>query len=86
MDASTRRNAVLQALTAAESPISASQLAAQFSVSRQIIVGDVALLRAAGEAISATPRGYVLDRARQGITCTVACRHPIEGTEQPAEA
>ena len=82
MDASTRRSAVLKALTAADGPISASQLAAQFNVSRQIIVGDVALLRAAGEAISATPRGYVLDRVRQGITRTVACRHPIEGTEQ----
>lgn len=82
MEASTRRSAILRALTAADSPISASALAAQFSVSRQIIVGDVALLRAAGEAISATPRGYVLERAEQGITRTVACRHPIEGTEQ----
>ena len=82
MDASTRRHAILQALTEADTPVSASHLAAQFNVSRQIIVGDVALLRAAGEAISATPRGYVLDRAEQGVVCTVACRHPIEGTEQ----
>ncbi|MBQ9045753.1 MAG: transcription repressor NadR [Oscillospiraceae bacterium] len=82
MDASTRRSAILRALTAADGPVSASALAARFSVSRQIIVGDVALLRAAGEEISATPRGYVLDRAAEGITRTVACRHTIDGTEQ----
>ena len=82
MDASTRRNAVLRALTEADGPVSASTLAAQFSVSRQIIVGDVALLRAAGEAISATPRGYVLERAAEGIRRTVACRPRSEGTER----
>ena len=82
MDASTRRNAVLRALTEADGPVSASTLAAQFSVSRQIIVGDVALLRASGEAISATPRGYVLDRAAEGVRRTVACRHRMEGTER----
>ena len=82
MDATTRRNAVLQTLTAADSPVSASQLAAQFHVSRQIIVGDVALLRAGGENISATPRGYVLAQAEQGIRRTVACRHRMEGTER----
>lgn len=82
MDASARRSAVLKALTEADGPVSASQLAAQFSVSRQIIVGDVALLRASGEAISATPRGYVRDRAEQGILRTVACRHAIDGTER----
>ena len=38
---------------------------ARFSVSRQIIVGDIALLRAAGAAISATPRGYVIRPARR---------------------
>ena len=82
MDAVTRREAILRALNAADGPVSASALAAQFHVSRQIIVGDIALLRAAGEAISATPRGYVPARTEQGITRTVACRHPIEGTEQ----
>ena len=82
MEASTRRSAILRALTAADSPISASALAAQFSVSRQIIVGDVALLRAAGEAISATPRGYVLVRSVQGIERTVACRHDLAGTRE----
>ena len=82
MDASTRREAILRALTAAEGPISASALAARFSVSRQIIVGDIALLRAGGEEISATPRGYVIARETQGITKTVAVKHDLSGTRQ----
>ena len=44
-------------LRTAEYPVSAASLASGLSVSRQIIVGDIALLRAAGEKITATPRG-----------------------------
>ncbi|MFQ8831741.1 MAG: HTH domain-containing protein [Ruthenibacterium lactatiformans] len=40
--------------------MSAAALAARLGVSRQVVVGDVALLRAAGSPIVATPRGYVL--------------------------
>lgn len=60
--------------------MSASSLAAELNVSRQIIVGDIALLRAGGAEISATPRGYVLPRATDGITRTIACRHTLEQT------
>jgi transcriptional regulator of NAD metabolism len=35
-------------------------LAGLLGVSRQIVVGDVALLRAAGYDVEATPRGYLL--------------------------
>ncbi len=80
MDAETRRAAILRRLETEESPVSASTLAGEFSVSRQIIVGDVALLRAGGADISATPRGYVLSRSVQGILRTVACRHGLDGT------
>ena len=60
-------------------PVSAAALARRFSVSRQIIVGDVALLRAAGAEISATPRGYLIQKAPAGLTRQVACRH--DGSE-----
>lgn len=82
MEAARRRNAILDRLRASKVPVSASLLAGEFSVSRQIIVGDIALLRAAGEAISATPRGYLLAREAQGLLRTVACRHGIDGTRQ----
>ncbi|MDD6189910.1 MAG: transcription repressor NadR [Clostridiales bacterium] len=80
LTAEKRRAALIDCLTAADSPVSASALAAQFSVSRQVIVGDIALLRASGANISATPRGYVIDRAQQGCRRTVACVHSCEDT------
>ena len=48
MDAVQRRAALSDYLSQAAGPVSASVLAARFSVSRQIIVGDIALLRAGG--------------------------------------
>ena len=73
MEAAARRQAILDRLRTADRPVSASSLAAELNVSRQIIVGDIALLRAGGAEISATPRGYVLPR-------TIACRHTLEQT------
>lgn len=75
MNANERRTRILERLKAADRPLSATTLAGELSVSRQIIVGDVALLRAAGEDITATPRGYVLERPRAGLIRTVACVH-----------
>lgn len=83
MNAAERRGRILDYLRAAEGPLSATALAQKLSVSRQIIVGDVALLRAAGEAVTATPRGYVLDRPRAGLRRTVACFH--SGTDMERE-
>ena len=75
MRAEQRRQAILALLQAADQPISATALSDQFSVSRQIIVGDVALLRASGAAISATPRGYMADRRTAGVIRKVAVQH-----------
>lgn len=75
MNAAQRRGRILDELKVAEGPLPAAALAQKLSVSRQIIVGDVALLRAAGEGITATPRGYVLDAPRPGMVATVACAH-----------
>ena len=49
MKAEERRQIIAQTLTA-DKAISATALAGKFSVSRQIIVGDIALLRAGLEA------------------------------------
>ena len=65
MTAKARREALLEALKRAEHPLSATALAERSGVSRQIIVGDIALLRAAGAEILATPRGYTLRGAAE---------------------
>lgn len=61
MNAAERRTKITHLLAQAQGPLSATALAAQCGVSRQIIVGDVALLRAGGLSVLATPRGYVLE-------------------------
>lgn len=86
MDAAARRAAILSILERAEHPVSAAALAREFSVSRQIIVGDVALLRAGGLSIAATPRGYMLPEERSGLIRTLACRHRADQMEDELNA
>lgn len=83
MTAQQRREMLREILSGAEGPVSAGTLAAQLGVSRQIVVGDVALLRAGGCRIDATPRGYLLDGAQRGVRQIVACCH--RGQEQLLE-
>ena len=86
MQAEQRRQAILELLCQSDQPVSAGALAARFSVSRQIIVGDVALLRAAGAEITATPRGYVMQASPAGLLRQVACRHDAAGMEAELNA
>lgn len=81
MRAEERRQAILEHLRQSSRPVSAGLLAERFSVSRQVVVGDVALLRASGADISATPRGYVILKADRGLIRRVACRHDGRGME-----
>ena len=86
MDAAARRAAILSVLERTEHQVSAAALAREFSVSRQIIVGDVALLRAGGLSIAATPRGYMLPEEHSGLVRTLACRHRADQMEDELNA
>ena len=81
MHSDERRKAIADVLRAADAPVSASALAEKFSVSRQIIVGDIALLRSSGEEILATPRGYVTPKEARGIVRRVAVKHTPQEME-----
>lgn len=81
MHSDERRKAIADVLRAADAPVSASALAEKFSVSRQIIVGDIALLRSSGEEILATPRGYVTPKEARGILRRVAVKHTPQEME-----
>jgi len=82
MDASLRRKKVLDLITKHGSPLSASSLAKTFSVSRQVIVGDVAILRAEGHDIIATARGYLFANVQENsqFIGRIACQHTLEET------
>ncbi len=77
MNSDERRENIESILKDKTEPITANVFAKKFSVSRQVIVGDIALMRAAGLKISATPRGYVLNAESEidDNVFTVACRH-----------
>ena len=68
MDAQERRQAIARRLERARSPVSATALAREFSVSRQIIVGDVAILRA-GARESPPPQEAIWYRTRLPAWC-----------------
>jgi hypothetical protein len=86
MRSEQRRAAILDALERAAEPVSAGALAERLGVSRQVIVGDVALLRARGAGILATPRGYELRGAVEGVVRQIACRHADADMERELNA
>lgn len=65
MDTEGRRNKIIELLREAEKPLSGTELADSFGVSRQIVVGDISVLRAAGNDIIATNNGYLLNESRE---------------------
>ena len=62
MKADIRRERLLLRLKKENNPISASTLANELGVSRQVIVQDIALLRAGGNDILSLARGYLLPK------------------------
>ena len=60
MEGEKRREQLLLLLRQAKMPISGTDLAKQLGVSRQVIVQDIALLRASNKNILSTNKGYVL--------------------------
>ena len=59
MEGETRRKAIIERLKESDKPLSGTELADKLGVSRQCIVGDIALLRAYSEEIIATNKGYI---------------------------
>ena len=84
--ASQRRRQILAWIATRDAPIRGAELAKHFRVSRQCLVQDMAILRAGGEEILATPQGYRAPKertgARQAHRAVLASRHPPERTEE----
>ena len=85
MDAITRRQQIIDIITHASAPVSATALSTKLGASRQAIVGDVALLRARGHDITATSKGYIItpkphDAALQYLG-KITSRHTADDTK-----
>lgn len=71
-----RRREIQNELTEREKPVKGTELANIFGVSRQVIVQDIAILRAEGFPVIATPNGYmVLKRSEYNLLKKVAVKH-----------
>jgi len=80
-----RRELILEWLKSSGTPITGGELSTRTNVSRQVIVGDITLLKAKGEPIMATSQGYLYlsNQANDApIYRTIACSHPPEQTEE----
>lgn len=62
-----RRKQIVKILEESKEPISGTVLAKKLSVSRQIIVQDIALLRAENKNILSTNKGYLISNASDEI-------------------
>lgn len=78
MKGTERREEILRLLTNSEQPLSGAALASHFSVSRQVIVQDMALIRAEHKNIISTNRGYLLNKPASEITRIVKTLHSDE--------
>ncbi len=87
MNSRLRRGNILILLKEADRPYTGTELSERFRVTRQVVVSDVAILRAAGEQIIATPQGYLYNgpQKKAGATLTVVSRHSADSEEIRAE-
>ena len=65
MTGEERRAYIQKCITEADAPVSGLTLAGKLGVSRQVIVQDIALLRANGFHVTATNRGYITDSSEE---------------------
>ncbi|QCX33573.1 transcription repressor NadR [Caloramator sp. E03] len=77
-----RRNYILSLLKDAKEPVKGGELSNRLKVSRQVIVQDIALLRAEGADIISTPQGYLLlQNAKNTVRRIIAVKHEEKDIE-----
>lgn len=81
MKGQERRMMIYQTLKSGGDPISGSAFARQFGVSRQVIVQDIAILRAEGSEIVSTNQGYLLSEHFKSTRVFKVC-HSDEDIEK----
>ena len=80
MTGSDRRAEIVRQIKESKAPVSGQRMALAYGVSRQVIVQDIALLRASGYDIISTNRGYLLNAPR-----TVSRIFKVQHTDEQLE-
>lgn len=87
MNSKERREAIVKRLMESNAPIKGIELAKEFGITRQIIVKDIAILRAECNDIIATPEGYILSkRNKDQVRRILALCHKREEIGEELEA
>lgn len=84
MKAHDRRAEILSLIGNSGSPVAANFLSEKYSVSRQVIVQDIAILRAQGYGVISTNRGYVLGSGLRAER-VFKCRHTLDELVKESE-
>lgn len=85
MNGTERRNNIIDILKSSNNGVSGSALAKHFGVSRQVIVQDIALIRAGGYDIISTNKGYVMEN-KDSVDRIFKMKHTEEQIEEELAA
>lgn len=81
-----RRYKIKNLLVTADEPIKGQELAERFEVTRQIIVKDIAIIRAEGVNVISTPKGYMaLKENLNSIKKVIAVNHSKDEVKNELE-
>ena len=85
MNSKERREKLIINLKTSNYPIKGIKLAKLYGVTRQVIVKDIAILRAKGENIIATPDGYSLIEKNNRYRDVIVTKHSNEDLKREME-
>lgn len=75
MNSIERRDHIIKLLLESNEPIKGNDIAKKYLVTRQVIVKDIAILRAKGQSIIATPDGYIINKNEHKVKAIIAVTH-----------
>ena len=81
MNGKERREQIVNIIRSSDNPIAGTELAKQLGVSRQVIVQDMALIRANGIDILSTNKGYII-RENKEVSRVFKVNHTNEQVEE----
>ncbi|WP_346888893.1 transcription repressor NadR [Clostridium sp. UBA1056] len=86
MTSSRRREKIKNLLIQSQEPIKGQELAEMFQVTRQVIVKDIAIIRAEGIKVISTPKGYMdLRENINSVKKVIAVNHGREDVKNELE-
>ncbi|MGL4849497.1 MAG: transcription repressor NadR [Clostridium sp.] len=85
MKSKERRIDIVKRIYESEKPLKGVDLAEHYGVTRQVIVKDIAIIRASGEEIIATPDGYTFRSEKNIFKDIIVVKHKNEDMRKELE-